>query len=310
MAKQRVSMASFDQGSLERVNREIIDLQRRIADEAKKEADATKRSSDAQAQALRSSSASTAKSYLSTAQRYSNDAQRARERRADYSTKLARRTEEASRLQQRINKADMDARRKEAEDRKREVAANQKRQRDAERRIQELESQLAERIATGVPLGNLVAEGESETYDVFISHASEYKADFVAELAAAAREKGLKVWYDEFSLSWGDKLRRSIDRGLSGAYFGVVVLSENFFRKEWPQIELDALLEKEVSGTGRILPIWHKVTRDEIMKYVPTLSGTLALRSSDSTIEEIAERLCEMVTKVRRERAEIQMNGD
>ncbi|MBB4838877.1 hypothetical protein HNP52_001946 [Sphingomonas kyeonggiensis] len=226
------------------------------------------------------------------------DAQKARERRADYTQKLARKTEEASNLQQRILKSDL-------ENRQKQFSQDQKRQREAERRIQELENQLAEKIATGVPIGRLVAEGEAETYDVFISHASEDKTDFVASLAEQARSKGLRVWYDEFSLSWGDKLRRSIDRGLSGSYFGVVVLSENFFKKEWPQIELDALLEKEVSGTGRILPIWHKLTRDEIAKYAPTLSGTLALRTADLSTEEIAERLAEMVARVRRGRAEM-----
>lgn len=298
-------MSQFDQSNLDRLNREINDLHRRIAEEAKNEANASKRSSDAQSQALRTSSGSMAKHYLSTAERYAKDAQRARERRADHSTRLAQKTQEATRVQQRIAKSNAEDRRKEAETRRKEAAASLERQRDSERRIQELEAQLSERIATGIPLGKLIAEGESETYDVFISHASEDKADFVSELANAARGKGLRIWYDEFSLNWGDKLRRSIDRGLSGSYFGVVVLSESFFKKEWPQIELDALMEKEVTGTGRILPIWHKITRDEIMRYAPSLSGTLALRSSDLTTEEIAERLAEMVAKVKRERTSI-----
>ena len=54
----------------------------------------------------------------------------------------------------------------------------------------------------------------SETYDVFISHASEDKALFVRPLAKALQQAGLKVWYDEFTLKLGDSLRESIDRGL------------------------------------------------------------------------------------------------
>lgn len=292
-------MSSLDQSNLARVNREIVDLQRKIAEESKRESDHTRKSIQAQSQATRASSVSSAKMYLSNAERAAKDAQRSQERRAEYSARLARKTEELSKVQERILRADM-------EDRRKQAASDLKRQREAERRIQELETQLAERISIDVPIGRLVAEGEENTYDVFISHASEDKEDFVAPLAQHAREKGLLVWYDEFSLSWGDKLRRKIERGLSGSYFGVVVLSEHFFRKEWPQIELDALLQKEVAGTGRILPIWHKITQDDILRYAPTLAGTLALRTADLTIEEIAERLAEVVAKVKRERLELE----
>jgi TIR domain len=37
-------------------------------------------------------------------------------------------------------------------------------------------------------------------WDVFISHASEDKDDFVRPLAHGLEEKGLKVWFDEFTL--------------------------------------------------------------------------------------------------------------
>jgi hypothetical protein len=50
-------------------------------------------------------------------------------------------------------------------------------------------------------------------YDVFVSHASEDKDDFVRPLAQRLRAKHLEVWYDEFTLNVGDSLRRSIDRG-------------------------------------------------------------------------------------------------
>ena len=64
------------------------------------------------------------------------------------------------------------------------------------------------------------------TWDVFISHASEDKRVFVHSLAEELRRGGLKVWYDDFSLSAGDSLRESIDRGIAASYIGIVVLSE------------------------------------------------------------------------------------
>ena len=69
-------------------------------------------------------------------------------------------------------------------------------------------------------------------WDAFISHASEDKDDFVRPLADGLTECGLSVWFDEFELKVGDRLRESIDRGLSQSRFGIVVLSPHFFEKQ------------------------------------------------------------------------------
>ena len=93
-------------------------------------------------------------------------------------------------------------------------------------------------------------------YDVFISHASEDKSHFVRELAIKLEEQQIIVWYDEFSLKPGSSLRRSIDFGLSKSRFGIVVLSNNFFKKEWPNWELDGLVARQNSLENEmIIPI-------------------------------------------------------
>lgn len=118
-------------------------------------------------------------------------------------------------------------------------------------------------------------------YDLFICHASEDKDSFVRPLAEALRRENVEVWYDEFSLKLGDSIRRAIDKGLRQARFGVVILSKAFFAKEWPQYELDGLAEREMSGSDKvILPIWHKITRDDVMQYSPSLAGRKAVFSS------------------------------
>lgn len=118
-------------------------------------------------------------------------------------------------------------------------------------------------------------------WDVFISHASEDKDDFVRPLADALRARGLSVWFDELTLRVGDSLRRSIDRGLARSRFGVVVVSPNFLDKEWPQKELDGLVAREVDGAKVILPVWHNITADEIRSHSPILADRLATRSSN-----------------------------
>ena len=43
-------------------------------------------------------------------------------------------------------------------------------------------------------------------YDVFVCHVHEDKEVFVNSLAHALKEKGLKVWYDDFTVTVGDRL--------------------------------------------------------------------------------------------------------
>lgn len=133
------------------------------------------------------------------------------------------------------------------------------------------------------------------TYDVFVSHASEDKDDFVRDFVKCLQQNGLKVWYDEFTLRVGDSLRRSIDNGLKNSRYGIVVLSEAFFSKEWPQRELDGLFAREVNGEKVILPIWHKISKNEVMKFSPLIADLLALNTSNFTIEEIANEIAERV---------------
>ena len=83
-------------------------------------------------------------------------------------------------------------------------------------------------------------------WDVFISHAWEDKETVARPLAHALSQAGLSVWYDELTLTLGDGLRRSIDRGLAESRYGVVILSPQFFAKSWPQRELDGLTTREI----------------------------------------------------------------
>lgn len=132
-------------------------------------------------------------------------------------------------------------------------------------------------------------------YDVFISHASEDKDSFVRVLAEALRAENVEVWYDEFTLQLGDSIRRSLDKGLKQSRFGVVVLSKAFFKKNWPQYELDGLAELEMKGNDKvILPVWHGVHHDDVMEYSPSLASRMAV-STDQGIQSIVDAILEVV---------------
>lgn len=138
-------------------------------------------------------------------------------------------------------------------------------------------------------------ETASSAYDVFISHASEDKGEIVRELASALRSRGLRVWYDEFELRIGDSLRRKIDQGLANSRVGLVILSEAFFKKGWTNYELDGIVSRSVSGEQQLLPIWHKVSKADVMRFSPSLVDKVARSTVDSTPDEIADEIAQLL---------------
>ena len=141
----------------------------------------------------------------------------------------------------------------------------------------------------------LVRSENGVTHDVFISYASEDKDEVVQPLAEALRAGGLSVWYDDFELRMGDSLRRSIDRGITASRFAVIVLSKSFFSKGWTNYELDGLVTKSVDGDQVILPIWHDITKDEVVSHSPSLADKIARNTTTLTVEEIADEIIEAV---------------
>lgn len=130
---------------------------------------------------------------------------------------------------------------------------------------------------------------------MFISHASEDKVRVVGPLASALRDSGLGVWYDDFELKIGDSLRRNIDHGLARSRFGVVVLSRSFFKKGWTNYELDGLVTRAVTGEQVLLPIWHDISKQELIDYSPSLADNVARSTTTHTVDEIAQEIAEMI---------------
>jgi hypothetical protein len=131
-------------------------------------------------------------------------------------------------------------------------------------------------------------------YHIFISHASEDKDDFVRPLAKKLIKIGYRVWYDEFSLTIGDKLNSSIEKGLKDSRFGLIVISPNFIKKYWTNRELEGLIQKESKDGKVILPIWHNVSYEQVKDFSYSLANTLAADSEkglDHVVNEIVKAL-------------------
>jgi hypothetical protein len=277
------------QNEVTRLKKELASLQKQDANEAKKEA-ARLKAADQTARSLRNTrSESIARNYTQKIVRLNEEIAKIQEKRAQLSKKIADKTENLHRAEQVLVK-------EQERERKKIIEAEKKREREQlehQRRIsRELERQKA---LSPVETRSIPSALSTNLHDAFISHASEDKEEFVRPLAEALKSAGYDIWYDEFSLSVGDSLRQSIDKGLSQSRYGIVVLSSAFFAKNWPQYELNGLLAKEMEGRKVILPIWHKVSKEEVMRYSPTLADKVAINSSLSSINEIVEQLGEVL---------------
>jgi hypothetical protein len=156
-------------------------------------------------------------------------------------------------------------------------------------------SSIPSLVQHNTPPGTNPDDNSPREYDVFISHASEDKDDVVRPLAHALSDSGLKVWYDEFELKIGDSLRRKIDTGLAKSRFGIVVLSRSFFGKGWTNYELDGLVTRSVTGEQVLLPIWHEITKKELIDYSPSLADKVARSTTTHTIEEISAEIINVI---------------
>jgi hypothetical protein len=277
------------------LQREVQALQRKIAEESSKVAKARDRAIRARDELARSSAA-TRQSKQRASEAAEKDAQKAEARRSEHETQLATKTGDLYKAQQRQMDERMKAQERQADERmKAQQAALKKLADEARRRdAQPLVQQLGRRSPQGPVLAptNLAAP----TPDLFIAHASEDKDEVARPLAEHLRSLDLQVWYDEFELQIGDNLRRKIDHGLATCRFGVTILSPHFFAKEWPRWELDGLAARHLAGGGDIiLPVWHRISKDEVLAQSPPLANLVALKTADYRITEIAERIAEVV---------------
>ena len=114
-----------------------------------------------------------------------------------------------------------------------------------------------------------------ELKDTFICHASKDKQSVVKPLLDALDKENISYWYDEAEIKWGDSIPDKINEGLRMSRYVIVVLSDAFLSKNWPQRELNSSLNIESStGKVRVLPliIGSKEVMEKILQNYPILN--------------------------------------
>lgn len=94
-----------------------------------------------------------------------------------------------------------------------------------------------------------------ESYDVFISHASEDKDDIARPIHAALARQGLKAFLDEAHIGWGENFVKKINTALGASRYVLAIVSQNSVTKDWPVLELNTALALEASGHKTVMPV-------------------------------------------------------
>lgn len=271
------------QRSVNSLDKDIADLEKKKAAKDKECADLQKKITTAQKSASKTSSQATLKSKLRQIAGWESDLAKKSKDSAELGKKIADKKKKRTDSYLKLQKEERNQQKK--DEKKNQAVLN-----SYQARIDELQGQLRAGVAPHIAPSHA---GELEEYDVFVSHAFEDKEDFVDDLVAEMRKLDLKVWYDTDKLKWGDSMREKIDRGLSKSKYGVVVLSPNYIAeyKYWTKAELNGLFQVETINGKTILPIWHNLTKKQVVEYSPIIADRKAMTTASMTAEEIANEL-------------------
>ena len=142
------------------------------------------------------------------------------------------------------------------------------------------------------------SHAEVAMYDVFISHANADKATYVDDLKKSLDKLNIQVFYDKDTLEWGDNWKNKILEGVKKAEFAIIVISENFFGREWAEKELSDFLNRQnQNGQKIILPILHNITAAQLQIKYPAVADIQALDSSKYSCDEIALKFAAQLIK-------------
>lgn len=139
---------------------------------------------------------------------------------------------------------------------------------------------------------------QAKEYDVFLSHAANDKISYVNELYDVIRTLGITVFYDSTAITWGDKWKEKIIEGLHSSEFAIIVLSEQFFDREWTERELHELLEQQNENKQKlVLPLLYGITIEQLTKKYPQLGEIQCISAMTYSKEKIAILLAKELIK-------------
>lgn len=129
-------------------------------------------------------------------------------------------------------------------------------------------------------------------YDAFLCHAWADREHAATEFHVALCEEGVHVWFSENDLILGTNLPRELDRGIACSHVGIVLVTQAMLAAlrtgGFAEHELGALL-----STGRVVPVCHQVTYDQLKSESPLLASRAGLSTEGSSFSEVAAKIAD-----------------
>lgn len=151
-------------------------------------------------------------------------------------------------------------------------------------------------IKTLTPLRNEVEKrAKDDLKDIFLCHAWEDRKTTAKNLTDLLVENGTSVWFSENEVLLGTNLIREIDKGLTASRVGIVLVTTSFLKR----IQGNGIADKELSAllfSDQLIPVLDGVTFEELRDVSPLLASRSGLNTSEETMEDIANKLSEVVS--------------
>ena len=151
-------------------------------------------------------------------------------------------------------------------------------------------------IKTLTPLRNEVEKrATADLKDIFLCHAWEDRKTTAKNLTDLLVGNGTSVWFSENEVLLGSNLLREIDKGLANSRVGIVLVTSSFLKR----IQGNGIADKELSALlsrDQLIPVLDGVTFEELFSVSPLLASRSGLNTSEETMEDIANKLSEVVS--------------
>lgn len=98
------------------------------------------------------------------------------------------------------------------------------------------------------------------------------------------------MWFSEEDIPLGSLMTREIDKGLRNSRIGIVLVTPALLNS----INNEGIAEKELAvllNSGRVVPVTHGVTFDELYDVSPMLASHAGLSTAESSLEDVAAKL-------------------
>lgn len=140
-----------------------------------------------------------------------------------------------------------------------------------------------------------LAQSDTDRRDLFLCHAWDDRQGAALEFCQLLSNLDVTVWFSEKDLPLGTPLMRQIDKGLKNSRAGIVLVTPAMLRS----LDAEGVADRELSvllSSGRVIPIAHGTTFDEMREVSPMLASHAGLTTSDYlSLDDVAIRIADTV---------------